>query len=160
MAAMGATGATFFFVLAAAVPAPAGTINLSGAKACFGVEGRPSLNAQIAGCTAVIASPLATPQIRASAHHNRGAAYNAKEEHYRAVFEFDKALALRPSAMTYAARGAAYFNMTPAYKVANLEKSVEDFQAALRLDPKLAFAQRGLKSAQHALDLAKDMAKD
>jgi tetratricopeptide (TPR) repeat protein len=119
MAAMGAIRTILFFVLAVAVPAHAAKIDLPGAKACFMFEGGPSLDAQIAGCTAVIGSPLATPQIRASAHHNRGAAY--------------------------------YNSALRVYNVANLEKSIADFQAALKLDPKLAGAQNGLKRARAAL---------
>ncbi len=81
-----------------------------------------------------------SPQLGA-AYGGRGKAYNARDEYYQAIADFDYALRLDGALDLYAERGAALV------KVGKPEDAAADFTKALALQPNNAalLAQRGVE---------------
>lgn len=70
----------------------------------------------------------------ARAYHSRGAAYNAKKEHDKAIKDYSEAIRLDPklAAAYLTSRGATYLEKK------EYDKAIEDFSDVIRLAPKSA----------------------
>src|SRR5262245_58526143 len=94
-------------------------------------SGGPGVSTEqvIAGCTEIIINPSGeSDKDLAVAHHNRGLALDLRNEHDRAIQDFDEAIRLRPDyAQAYFGRGVAYF-----FK-GEYDRSIKDYDEAIRL---------------------------
>jgi tetratricopeptide (TPR) repeat protein len=105
--------------------------------------GNASLDVQISGCTAVLQSPRATTEDRATAHHIRGNAYSGKKDYDRAIADYSEAIRLDPNPnliKSYSNRGNAYYDKK------DYDRAIVDYNEAIRLDPRYApaYYNRGL----------------
>jgi tetratricopeptide (TPR) repeat protein len=95
----------------------------------------------IRGCTAIIDHNTASQSELAKVYYNRGVAYDNKEQHDRAIKDYDKAIVLNPKyAEVYNNRGIAYT------KKGQADRAIADFDKAIALNPKFAnaFYHRGI----------------
>jgi lipoprotein NlpI len=99
-----------------------------------------SLDRQIGGCTAVIESGK-EPQINlAVAFYNRGVAYDDKNEHARALADYEHAIRLDPK------NASAFYNRGNSYRAkGEHDRAIDSYSAAIGLNPNLAdaFYDRG-----------------
>jgi tetratricopeptide (TPR) repeat protein len=95
----------------------------------------------IRGCTAIIDHNTASQSELAKVYYNRGVAYDNKEQHDRAIKDYDKAITLNPKyAEVYNNRGIAYT------KKGKADRAIVDFDKAIALNSKFAnaFYHRGI----------------
>jgi tetratricopeptide (TPR) repeat protein len=100
-----------------------------------------SLDDQIAGCNAVIASGRLSGHELGTAYSNRGFVYVEKHDFDRAISDFDEAIHVYPGvADNYLYRGTVYMNKE------DYAHAIVDFGEAIRLDPRniIAYSNRGL----------------
>lgn len=97
----------------------------------------------IAGCTADINSgEETTPEDLALAYYNRCIGYTHKSEYDAAISDCTRAIALNPNkASFHVGLGEAYYNSH------NVAAAVDEFHAALRIDPGNEDAQEDLADA-------------
>ena len=67
-------------------------------------------------------------------YHNRGMAYNSLEHWREAISDFSHSISLSPHPSSYEQRGLAY------YQNGDRDSAFNDWQLALRLDPRRTFA--------------------
>ena len=131
-------------------------------------------DAAIVGCTAIIESGTEDNDLRGMAYERRGLAYEKKGLHDRAIGDQTTAIAVRPSADAYVNRGIAYYrtreyimahsdftraielrpNMDRAYfdrgmvfeALGRNDHAVEDYRAAVRINPDHRAARQRLKA--------------
>ena len=98
-------------------------------------------DAAIAGCTNVInRGKRETQSNRAAAYNNRGWSYSQKDDHDRAIADYDEAIRLDPNnALALVNRGWSY-ERKGAY-----DRAIADYDEAIEADPKysLAYNNRG-----------------
>ena len=119
-------------------PAWAQSSKLKNFELCNGV-GSISLDLQISGCTALIASGALVSQGLVVAHNIRGNAYLKKNEYDRAIQDFDESVRINPNyAKAFNNRGVAH------QRKGEYERAIENFDEAIRLDSDyaIAFANR------------------
>jgi tetratricopeptide (TPR) repeat protein len=68
----------------------------------------------------------------AEAFHLRGAAHRILEEYHNAISDLDRAISLRPTALSFNLRGTTYTQMK------DYDAAMRDYSEAIRLDPKRA----------------------
>ncbi len=92
---------------------------------------------KIHDCTVAISSGRYSGADLAWAYNNRGAAYNAKSEHDRAIQDLDQAITLQPDyAEAYKNRGNAYADK------GQYDRAIQNYNQAIRLKPDYAVAYR------------------
>jgi tetratricopeptide (TPR) repeat protein len=78
-------------------------------------------------------------------YKGRGALYEDKNDHDRAIADFNEAIKINPNdRWAYNSRGGAYLAKK------DYTRAIADYEAALKLDPDLASAKRGLEEARKA----------
>jgi tetratricopeptide (TPR) repeat protein len=95
----------------------------------------------IAACTRAINSGSLQGKALAGAYNNRGVEYNGKDQHDRAIQDYDQAIRLNPNfAQTFNNRGRAYNDK------GQIDRAIQDYDQAIRLYPNFAYAYcaRGL----------------
>jgi tetratricopeptide (TPR) repeat protein len=108
---------------------------------CENKDGTFSPDASIDGCTALIQSGKQSPQNIPVVFNNRGIAFRAKGELYRALADYTEAIKLDPKYdVAYHNRGRAY------YFKREYDRAIADYDQALRINPRyrLAYVDRGL----------------
>ena len=93
----------------------------------------------IVSCSAVIARGLADKEDLATAHKNKGNAYDDKGEYDHALEEYEQALATNPQdADVFNSRGTTYIAL------GRYELAIQDFDQAIKLNPAspMAFGNR------------------
>jgi tetratricopeptide (TPR) repeat protein len=88
---------------------------------------------RIRGCTQIIRQNR-DPKLMADAYTNRGLAYRYKGEYDRAIADYNKAIASKPTAQVYNHRGWAY------YLKGDYDRAIADASLAISLDPKYKFS--------------------
>ncbi|MFZ1882534.1 MAG: tetratricopeptide repeat protein [Rhodoplanes sp.] len=105
--------------------------------ACNGSDADTS----IAGCTNVLSrGKRETQSDRATAYNNRGWSYSQKDDHDRAIADYDEAIRLDPNfALAFVNRGWSY------ERKRQYDRALADYNEAIRADPKysLAYNNRG-----------------
>jgi tetratricopeptide (TPR) repeat protein len=102
-------------------------------RACLGSDGA-NPTAQIAGCTAMIASGKYSPAVQAFAFANRCKAYSDQRDADRAIADCNRAIELDPgNAVAFNNRGIAW-RLKRDY-----ERAIADYSAAIRLNPRDPF---------------------
>jgi len=106
---------------------------------CESDNGSVSSDDSIAACTAIIESGKETPANLAMAYYDRGTEYAASKNDVRAIADYDRAIAINPTASAYFNRGNSY------HRTGNDEHSIADYDSAIQLDPKYvkAYTNRG-----------------
>ena len=98
-------------------------------------------DASIAGCTNVLSrGKRETQSDRATAYNNRGWSYSQKDDHDRAIADYDEAIRLDPNfALAFVNRGWSY------ERKRQYDRALADYNEAIRADPKysLAYNNRG-----------------
>ena len=98
-------------------------------------------DASIAGCTNVLnRGKRETQSDRATAYNNRGWSYSQKDDHDRAIADYDEAIRLDPNfALAFVNRGWSY------ERKGQYDRALADYDEAIRADPKysLAYNNRG-----------------
>ena len=112
---------------------------------CKAWESAP--NRGISGCTEIIERGMRESlEWRAAAYNNRGTVYDAKGEHFRAIADFDKAIALNPKfAIAYHNRGLTY-----AHKGEH-DRAIRDYSRYFELGGNEAVAYRHRAEAYEKL---------
>src|ERR1700716_3921164 len=125
-----AVSGAFAFLLAVS---PAGALD-----GCGGQGGAP--DAEIAACSDLISSRDSrglSKTTLAAAYRVRAFAYAAKDDHDRAIADYDEVIRLDPSyATAFYSRGFSY------YRKNEYDRAISDFDQAIRLDPNHASAHR------------------
>ncbi len=98
-------------------------------------------DASIAGCTNVLSrGKRETQSDRATAYNNRGWSYSQKDDHDRAIADYDEAIRLDPNfALAFVNCGWSY------ERKRQYDRALADYNEAIRADPKysLAYNNRG-----------------
>jgi tetratricopeptide (TPR) repeat protein len=98
-------------------------------------------DAAIVGCTNVInRGKRETQSNRATAYNNRGWSYSEKDDHDRAIADYDEAIRLDPNnALAFVNRGWSY------ERKGEYDRAIADYDDAIEADPKysLAYNNRG-----------------
>lgn len=136
------TGALLLAILTGCIIASS-TVFAASAKrdrdwdACNGSDS----DAAIAGCTNVInRGKRETQSNRAAAYNNRGWSYSQKDDHDRAIADYDEAIRLDPNnALALVNRGWSY------ERKGEYDRAIADYDEAMEADPKysLAYNNRG-----------------
>lgn len=132
------------FLAAPAAVSGAVAANLTSSPLDLSIAAREALQAgdvatAIAGYSEAIESQLLTPEQLANALINRGFAYQAAQEHDRAVDDYTAAL--RIDAMSGKLRATALYNRgLSQQKLKHPVLAIEDFTSALFLEPEFAHA--------------------
>jgi tetratricopeptide (TPR) repeat protein len=109
---------------------------------CVNKNSASSLDRQISGCTAAIASGKWKDRGLAWAYYNRGNAYRAEGDLDRAIADYNEAIRLdRKYALAYNARSDAY------RAKGDLDRAITDYNEAIRLDPKVSAPYNGRANA-------------
>jgi tetratricopeptide (TPR) repeat protein len=126
-----------FGLFALAVTAFAPAVHADDWEACQ----NSNTEVKIVGCSAIIDRGTDTNENIAIAYYNRGNSYFDKDEHDRAIADYDKAIALDPN------HANAYFNRGLAYdSKGEYDRAIKDYDKAIALNPEYAksYFNRGL----------------
>ncbi len=122
--------------------AAAQSSKLKNIELCNGVD-RPSPEAQMSGCTALIEANLQggrdKPRLLAVAHNNRGNVLTGKGEYDRAIEDYNQSIKLHAdNPKAFNNRGVVYL------KKGEYDRAIQDFNEAIKLAPGYAspFANR------------------
>src|SRR5258706_6680480 len=108
---------------------PAGAQTSRELNWCSGKES-PSPDQKIAACTAVIQAGRYTGKNLALVYNNRANGHLKKDEHDRAIADYDQAIKLDPNyALAYNNRGNVDFLKK------NYDRAIADYDQAIRRDP-------------------------
>jgi lipoprotein NlpI len=122
--------ATAFLLVAAAAAHGQGTED---AERCATITGNPDL--AIKHCTAAIGSGKLSGNALAQIYYSRGIEWAAKNDHERAIADYDAAIKINPKFTD------AFFNRGHAWGAkGDPDRAIADYEAALRLNPKDATA--------------------
>ena len=93
---------------------------------------------RIAGCTQLIKSGTLSERQQSFAYNSRGNAWRDKDDHERAIPDYNEAIRLNPGySHPYLGRGNAY------RELGEFDRAIADYNEAIRLDPRDPYIYHG-----------------